>query len=700
MAILSFAQRAEYASNLPDTVLQAVANGESPEGPYNAATDLVGPLSAGAELGIRNRFYQNEAVMNQKEESERKNRELGLGSPPEPDIVSKIVAESRNSRTSPVSREAESGQVPLQIPREGQAGQVPLQNVYNGGIMGLANGGGAQDYTNIPDSLIESLKNNPDGKEEIIRYLMETGQLDGSEFYDGPTWGERGRGITNFAWDMLKPEHPYPAGEDGTRDFNPWGALDWGVMGLGGLTMAGSGGFATPVVAPALAAYKTARKSKKGWASAKALANLVRKTVGPGNLPKNLQRMVTSRGMPSWLGGRSWKGKQDTIAQTIGRWTADAGLDPDSWKGGIANLLSRSKGINRVPPAGTTVRIPLAGNKGYRNQVIGPTSFPLDTARIGDWMARRGLLAGGGSAALFNNMFDVGENVVDDDTQRYFTQTGGGRSLEEQLSPEGEKEADSLFAKTMADKAERELEEYLASLPNENGSGKSDFGGDYESILETIRSGSGGASTRYKDYIENTLLPRLTTPSATERDIMDNYNDLSNLTKEYMVSGDTIKGNSEAMVLAALSDAFGEPGSVMQNLDVSTLVSDIGEYQEATNRKNMELGIMANQSDTSSLTLQAGIERSGDLLDQSIYEIDVETESQDKQLAMEYLIRQAVAEIQANASLTRSKQLTPQQIESIFSQQFMLDNANGVPWDESLDNYQAMLDAVKEQGTP
>ena len=141
MAILSFAQRAELASNAPTSVLQAVAQGNPPPAPYDSATDLIGQLTAGAELGIRNRFTEQKAVQDQIEAQEEKNRELGLPPTPQPDILSQIVAKSQQGQGVP-------GQG-----MQGQGMQGAVQTASYGGLIGLQDGGEAQGYSDPPPTI-------------------------------------------------------------------------------------------------------------------------------------------------------------------------------------------------------------------------------------------------------------------------------------------------------------------------------------------------------------------------------------------------------------------------------------------------------------------------------------------------------------------------------------------------------------------
>ena len=143
MAILSFAQRAELASNAPTSVLQAVAQGNPPPEPYASATDLIGQLTAGAELGIRNRFTQEKAVQDQKMAQAQKNAELGIPAPPQPDILSQIVAQSQQA-SAPQMQAPEGATPQMQGPGPGMPPNVP--NASYGGVVGLQEGGEAQGY--------------------------------------------------------------------------------------------------------------------------------------------------------------------------------------------------------------------------------------------------------------------------------------------------------------------------------------------------------------------------------------------------------------------------------------------------------------------------------------------------------------------------------------------------------------------------
>jgi hypothetical protein len=629
MAILSFAQRAEYASDLPTSVLEAVAKGEPPPGPYAAATDLVGSLPAGAELGIRNRFKKNKAVLDQKREAEEKNRELGLNAPPEPDIVSKIVAESQGGgEESPFAGGQEQG-----LPQEG----LPVQNVSSGGIVGLSNGGQAQSYPDlpIPDSIWNRALEDETFGNEFMTLLAEEAMESDPSLFENESWWDQTAGARNLAWDLVKPEAPWTR-EEG---FNPWGLLDWGVMGAGALGTVGSGGLASVPISTALASYKAARKAGKVADAAKAVAQLRKLGTSPLRQKifsplQSIQRNITSRSMPSWLGGRSWKGKQDTIAETLGRVVTDARLSSNPVLSGLATLLSRQDRLKTVMPSGAT-------------------SMPINTQGVGDVFLRRFFPSLFGSVALGANVADVAGNVRDPDVNRYM---GDQRDPWETLSPKGQEVVTQRLANQQTRKAREELQEYLDEVANRGGGSTGGGLGGFSSILDTLTEASGGARDEYKTYVDETLRPRLTELSGTEEKLVDAYSDIRDIAERFTVSDDTRRSNALNIGLASLAHGLSTgkqniPGDIVANMEGTE--KEIRDYQEGVDRKNLELGLMANTADVNSLQIRAERERSADMLDLPIYTDKMEEEKTNIGLAMEMIIRERVAEIQAAAQINR-----------------------------------------------
>ena len=193
MAILSFHQRSELASNAPTSVLQAVAQGNSPPEPYASATDLIGPLTAGAELGIRNRFTKEKAVQDQIKANEDRNAGLQLPNTPQPNIIEQIVAESEQGDPS-VSGGGMPGGMPGAMPGAmpggmpgGMPGSMPgampgsMPGASYGGIVRLQDGGEAQGYA---DDMPTILKRQ--GLDYLINQLLSG--MPGRESQDYEDW--------------------------------------------------------------------------------------------------------------------------------------------------------------------------------------------------------------------------------------------------------------------------------------------------------------------------------------------------------------------------------------------------------------------------------------------------------------------------------------------------------------------------------
>ena len=675
MGILSFAQRAEYASDLPTSVLEAVAKGEPPPGPYAAATDLVGSLPAGAELGIRNRFKKNKAVLDQKRKAEEENQKLGLKAPPEPDIVSKIVAESRGGgEQSPFAGGQEQGL---------SQGELPVQNVSSGGIVGLSNGGQAQSYPDlpIPDSIWNRAMEDETFANEFMTLLAEEAMESDPSLFENEGWWDQTAGARNLTWDLIKPESPWTK-EEG---FNPWGLLDWGVMGAGALGTAYSGGLASAPISAALASYKAARKAGRVADAAKAVAQLRKLGTSPLRQKifsplQSIQRNITSRSMPSWLGGRSWKGKQDTIAETLGRVVTNAQLSSNPVLSGLATLLAKQKNLKTVVPPGAT-------------------SIPVNTQGVGDVFLRRFFPSLFGSVALGANVADVVENVGDPDVNRY---RGDQRDPWETLSPEGQEVVAQRIANQQTLKAREELQRYLDEVANANRGGGPTGGGlgGFRSILDTLTEASGGAREEYKNYVEKTLRPRLTELSGTEEKLVDAYSDIRDIAERFTVSDDTRKSNALNIGLASLAHGLSTgkqniPGDIVASMEGTE--KEIRDYQEGVDRKNLELGLMANTADVNALQIRAERERSADMLDLPIYTDQMEEERTNIGLAMEMIIRERVAEIQALAQRNRLNVPSVSDITNLAEYELTQAMLSGEDPTEKLAKIDEIMESLKNQ---
>ena len=384
--------------------------------------------------------------------------------------------------------------------------------------------------------------------------------------------------------------------------------------------------------------------------------------------------------MPSWLGGRSWKGKQDTIAETLGRVVTNAQLSSNPVLSGLATLLAKQKNLKTVVPPGAT-------------------SIPVNTQGVGDVFLRRFFPSLFGSVALGANVADVVENVGDPDVNRY---RGDQRDPWETLSPEGQEVVAQRIANQQTLKAREELQRYLDEVANANRGGGPTGGGlgGFRSILDTLTEASGGAREEYKNYVEKTLRPRLTELSGTEEKLVDAYSDIRDIAERFTVSDDTRKSNALNIGLASLAHGLSTgkqniPGDIVANMEGTE--KEIRDYQEGVDRKNLELGLMANTADVNALQIRAERERSADMLDLPIYTDQMEEERTNIGLAMEMIIRERVAEIQALAQRNRLNVPSVSDITNLAEYELTQAMLSGEDPTEKLAKIDEIMESLKNQ---
>ena len=224
--------------------------------------------------------------------------------------------------------------------------------------------------------------------------------------------------------------------------------------------------------------------------------------------------------------------------------------------------------------------------------------------------------------------------------------------------------------------------------------------GGFRSILDTLTEASGGAREEYKNYVEKTLRPRLTELSGTEEKLVDAYSDIRDIAERFTVSDDTRKSNALNIGLASLAHGLSTgkqniPGDIVANMEGTE--KEIRDYQEGVDRKNLELGLMANTADVNALQIRAERERSADMLDLPIYTDQMEEERTNIGLAMEMIIRERVAEIQALAQRNRLNVPSVSDITNLAEYELTQAMLSGEDPTEKLAKIDEIMESLKNQ---